>query len=198
MTPVSSVQKNGGGPEGSLRRDHSITVGTPSLLRAINERTVLELIHRQGPLSRAQTADRWPLGPPSPDAGRASGGRPGSRGWPLRGAAQRFYTRRTRLPAGSSASTLGVSGCAPRADIAGTIVSAREGQGRRAKALISQIGHRAPPRGRAEVQWAGESRSPWPRRLDLPGYVAMAPTFRSGAAPRRTVRDGSAQRQLRE
>jgi DNA-binding transcriptional ArsR family regulator len=56
MAPVSSVHKNGGGPEGSLRRDHSITVGTPSLLRAINERTVLELIHRQGPLSRAQTA----------------------------------------------------------------------------------------------------------------------------------------------
>ncbi len=33
-----------------------ITVGTPSLLRAINERTVLDLIHRQGPLSRAQVA----------------------------------------------------------------------------------------------------------------------------------------------
>src|SRR5207248_1835944 len=34
----------------------AIIVGTPSLLRAINERTVLDLIHRQGPLSRAQVA----------------------------------------------------------------------------------------------------------------------------------------------
>src|SRR5438552_15868404 len=34
----------------------AITVGTPSLLRAINERTVLDLIHRRGPLSRAQVA----------------------------------------------------------------------------------------------------------------------------------------------
>ena len=33
-----------------------ITAGTPSLLRAINERSVLELIHRRGPLSRAQVA----------------------------------------------------------------------------------------------------------------------------------------------
>src|SRR5437773_9080006 len=34
----------------------AIIVGTPRLLRAINERTVLDLIHRQGPLSRAQVA----------------------------------------------------------------------------------------------------------------------------------------------
>jgi predicted NBD/HSP70 family sugar kinase len=34
----------------------AITVGTPRLLRAINERTVLDLIHRQGPVSRAQVA----------------------------------------------------------------------------------------------------------------------------------------------
>src|ERR1051326_1055009 len=34
----------------------TITVGTPSLLRAINERTVLDLIHRQRPVSRAQGA----------------------------------------------------------------------------------------------------------------------------------------------
>ena len=33
-----------------------ITAGTPSLLRAINERSVLELIHNRGPLSRAQVA----------------------------------------------------------------------------------------------------------------------------------------------
>src|SRR3977135_3289366 len=56
MTSVSSVQTTGSVQDGRLRRDHTITVGTPSLLRAINERTVLELIHRQGPLSRAQAA----------------------------------------------------------------------------------------------------------------------------------------------
>src|SRR5437868_15071804 len=33
-----------------------ITAGTPSLLRAINERSILELIHRRGPMSRAQVA----------------------------------------------------------------------------------------------------------------------------------------------
>src|SRR5438067_12104325 len=43
----------------SLRPPHGdgrITAGTPSLLRAINERSVLELIHRGGPPSRAQGA----------------------------------------------------------------------------------------------------------------------------------------------
>src|SRR5438046_6941380 len=42
--------------QGVLRGAAAITVGTPRLLRAINERTVLDLIHRQGPLSRAQAA----------------------------------------------------------------------------------------------------------------------------------------------
>src|SRR5881628_3722025 len=42
--------------QGVLRGTSPITVGTPSLLRAINERSVLELIHRRGPLSRAQVA----------------------------------------------------------------------------------------------------------------------------------------------
>src|SRR5438045_9272253 len=38
------------------RNEAGITAGTPSLLRAINERSILELIHRRGPLSRAQVA----------------------------------------------------------------------------------------------------------------------------------------------
>src|SRR5256884_4013359 len=42
--------------QGVLRAASTITVGTPSLLRAINERTVLDLIHGQGPLRRAQVA----------------------------------------------------------------------------------------------------------------------------------------------
>jgi len=56
MEPLSSAVGNVTAPGGRLRRYHTITVGTPGLLRAINERTVLELIHRQGPLSRAQAA----------------------------------------------------------------------------------------------------------------------------------------------
>ena len=42
--------------DGSGQPDVTITAGTPSLLRAINERSVLDLIHRRGPLSRAQVA----------------------------------------------------------------------------------------------------------------------------------------------
>src|SRR6476661_1598831 len=56
MEPLSSAVGNVTASGGRLRRDHTFTVGTPGLLRAINERTVLELIHRQGPLSRAQAA----------------------------------------------------------------------------------------------------------------------------------------------
>jgi len=42
--------------ERGTRGSAAITVGTPRLLRAINERTILDLIHHQGPLSRAQVA----------------------------------------------------------------------------------------------------------------------------------------------
>ena len=42
-----------------------ITAGTPRLLRAINERTVLDLIHQQGPLSRAQVARTSGLSKPT-------------------------------------------------------------------------------------------------------------------------------------
>jgi predicted NBD/HSP70 family sugar kinase len=41
---------------GAGRSDGRVTAGTPSLLRAINERSVLDLIHDRGPLSRAQVA----------------------------------------------------------------------------------------------------------------------------------------------
>jgi predicted NBD/HSP70 family sugar kinase len=46
-----SRRSHGGG-----RPDGRVTAGTPSLLRAINERSVLDLIHVRGPLSRAQVA----------------------------------------------------------------------------------------------------------------------------------------------
>ena len=41
---------------GGGRSDGRVTAGTPSLLRAINERSILDLIHHRGPLSRAQVA----------------------------------------------------------------------------------------------------------------------------------------------
>src|ERR1700730_16288826 len=56
MGLLSGPRLSGGNPDGAGGRDPSITVGTPSLLRAIMEPTILELIHRQGPLSRAQAA----------------------------------------------------------------------------------------------------------------------------------------------
>ena len=56
MDPLRSIAPSQHASSGRLRRDHTIRVGTPGLLRAINERTVLELMHRQGPLSRAQVA----------------------------------------------------------------------------------------------------------------------------------------------
>jgi predicted NBD/HSP70 family sugar kinase len=65
------------------------TVGTPRLLRAINERTVLDLIHEGGPISRAQIARESGLSKPTVsqaltalerarlvrEAGRSSGGK---------------------------------------------------------------------------------------------------------------------------
>jgi predicted NBD/HSP70 family sugar kinase len=45
--------------------ERSFTAGTPGLLRAINERSVLELIHRDGPLSRAQVARSSGLSKPT-------------------------------------------------------------------------------------------------------------------------------------
>jgi len=41
---------------GGAHSDGRVTAGTPSLLRAINERSILDLIHDRGPLSRAQVA----------------------------------------------------------------------------------------------------------------------------------------------
>src|SRR5439155_5730438 len=41
---------------GATESNGMFTAGTPSLLRSMNERSVLELIRRRGPLSRAQVA----------------------------------------------------------------------------------------------------------------------------------------------
>jgi predicted NBD/HSP70 family sugar kinase len=69
--------------------DRSAVAGTPSLLRAINERTVLEGVRRLGPVSRAQIARTTALSKPTVsqalaalldaglvrEAGRSSGGK---------------------------------------------------------------------------------------------------------------------------
>src|SRR5712692_1034277 len=125
----------------------SITVGTPSLLRAINERTVLDLIHNQGPLSRAQVARVSGLSKPTVslalsglldarlvrEVGRSRGERGPSAllyelnpsaGWVVGVDIGRKWVR------------------AAIADIAGTIVARRDERARvsSARTLIGQIG----------------------------------------------------------
>ncbi|HET8526958.1 MAG TPA: ROK family transcriptional regulator [Actinomycetota bacterium] len=69
--------------------DHTFAAGTPSLLKAINERSVLEFVRQMGPVSRAQIARDSDLSKPTVsqalaellgaglvrEAGRSSGGR---------------------------------------------------------------------------------------------------------------------------
>jgi predicted NBD/HSP70 family sugar kinase len=56
----------------TIESDGVFTAGTPSLLRSINERTVLELIRRRGPLSRAQVARDSGLSKPTVSLALAS------------------------------------------------------------------------------------------------------------------------------
>jgi predicted NBD/HSP70 family sugar kinase len=74
---------------GATTADQTFTAGTPSLLKAINERTVLEFARQMGPVSRAQIARDSDLSKPTVsqalaallesglvrEAGRSSGGR---------------------------------------------------------------------------------------------------------------------------
>jgi predicted NBD/HSP70 family sugar kinase len=187
MASLSSVHADRTAREG-LRRDHSITVGTPSLLRAINERTVLELIHRQGPLSRAQTARISGLSKPTVsltlaallegglvrEVGRSRGDRGPSAvlyelnplaGWVVGIDVGRKWVR------------------AAIADIAGTIVARRDERAKvtSAKTLIGQIGSVARRlAGEAGVQWAQVTHAVLgsPGVFDpAHGYVAMAPNL---------------------
>src|SRR5919197_1649384 len=52
--------------------ERPLTVGTPSLLRAINARAILELIRRTGPISRAQVARDSGLSKPTVSLGLAA------------------------------------------------------------------------------------------------------------------------------
>ncbi len=76
-------------PLGGTTVDQTFAAGTPSLLRAINERSVLEFVRQMGPVSRAQIARDSDLSKPTVsqalaallearlvrEAGRSSGGR---------------------------------------------------------------------------------------------------------------------------
>jgi predicted NBD/HSP70 family sugar kinase len=127
--------------------ERPLTVGTPSLLRAINARTILERIQRTGPVSRAQVARDSGLSKPTVslgltallDAGLVrevgrSSGRPGpsavlyelnpDAGWVVGIDVGRHRVR------------------AALADITGTVVARREERARAssARALLGQIG----------------------------------------------------------
>ncbi len=141
--------------------DLPLTTGTPSLLRAINARTILELVQRTGPVSRAQVARVSGLSKPTVslglaalldaglvrEVGRSSGGRGPTAvlyelnpeaGWVAGIDVGRYWVR------------------AALANITGTIVAHRDQRARvsSARTLIHQIGSIA--RGLAEdaaIRW---------------------------------------------
>src|SRR5256886_5505027 len=174
--------------QGVLRGASTITVGTPSLLRAINERTVLDLIHGQGPLSRAQVARVSGLSKPTVslalngllqgglvrEVGRSRGDRGPSAllyelnpvaGWVVGVDIGRKWVR------------------AAIADIAGTIVARRDERARvaSAKSLIGQLGGIARRlASEAGVDWSQVTHATLgsPGVFDpVHGYVAMAPNL---------------------
>jgi predicted NBD/HSP70 family sugar kinase len=171
-----------------MRGTPVITVGTPSLLRAINERTVLDLIHRQGPLSRAQVARVSGLSKPTVslaltgllesrlvrEVGRSRGERGPSAllyelnpvsGWVVGVDIGRRWVR------------------AAIADIAGNVVARRDEHARvrSAKSLIGQVGAIARRlAAEAGVEWSQVTHTTLgsPGVFDpAHGYVAMAPNL---------------------
>jgi len=178
------VGRSGGRPTD----DRRITLGTPGLLRSINERTVLELIRERGPLSRAQVARESGLSKPTVslalssllaaglarEVGRTSGGRgPGAllyeldptAGWVVGIDVGRRWVR------------------AALADITGTIVARRadRARARSAASLIGQIGevaHELP--AEAGLRWDQVTHATIgsPGVFDpLRGMVEMAPNL---------------------
>ena len=136
--------------------DPLLAAGQPRLLRAINERTVLELLRRHGAMSRTEIARQSGLSKPTVslaltrlvDAGLAHQiGRRQRR----QGTAAPSSTSSIPDPAGWSASTSAGAGCGPQwptspAASRSGATSARER--RSSRALVAQIGeiaHRWPP-----------------------------------------------------
>jgi predicted NBD/HSP70 family sugar kinase len=172
----------------SASAERSFATGTPSLLRAMNERSVLEVIHHRGPLSRAQVARECGLSKPTVSlalqglleaglvraVGRSSGGKgptaalyelnPGS-GWVVGIDVGRHWVR------------------AAIADISGTIVARRDERARvrSARTLIDQIGQIAHDLAReAGIRWRNVTHATVgsPGVFDPSrGVVTMAPNL---------------------
>jgi predicted NBD/HSP70 family sugar kinase len=188
MTALSSGLLTRTDEGGSGQAAVAITAGTPSLLRAINERTVLELIHNRGPLSRAQVARVSGLSKPTVslalaglltarlvrEVGRSRGDRGPSAllyevnpaaGWVVGIDVGRKWVR------------------AAIADISGKIVARRDERARvtSQRSLIGQIGSIAHGLAReAGVDWRQVTQAALgsPGVFDpARGYVAMAPNL---------------------
>ena len=165
-----------------------ITVGTPSLLRAINERSVLDLIHRQGPISRAQAARVSGLSKPTVSlalAGLLEAGlvREVGRSRGERGPSAVLYELN---PAAGWVVGIDVGRKWLRsaiADIAGNIVARRDERAKvtSARTLIGQIGANARRlAAEAGVAWSQVTHAAVgsPGVFDpAHGYVAMAPNL---------------------
>jgi predicted NBD/HSP70 family sugar kinase len=165
-----------------------MTVGTPSLLRAINERTILDLIHNQGPLSRAQVARVSGLSKPTVslaltglldaqlvrEVGRSHG---------ERGPSALLYELNPTagVVVGIDIGRKWVR--AAIADIAGTLVARRDEHAKvgSARSLIGQVGSIARRlASEAGVQWSQVTHAALgsPGVFDpVHGYVAMAPNL---------------------
>ncbi len=173
---------------GSGQAAVAITAGTPSLLRAINERTVLELIHNRGPLSRAQVARLSGLSKPTVSLALAG----------LLSARLVREMGRSRGDRGPSALLYEVNPAAgwvvgidvgrkwvraAIADISGKIVARRDERARvtSQRSLIGQIGAIAHGLAReAGVDWRQVTQAALgsPGVFDpARGYVAMAPNL---------------------
>src|SRR5256885_1294236 len=185
VTPAISAPRP---QQGVLRGTSTIPVGPPSLLRAINERTVLDLIHRQGPLSLAQV-------------GRVSGLSKPTVSLALTGLLEADLVRevgRSRGERGPSALLYELNPMAgwvvgvdigrkwvraAIADIAGTIVARRDERARVTSAgtLIGQVGATARRlAAEAGVDWSHVTHATLgsPGVFEpLHGYVAMAPNL---------------------
>jgi predicted NBD/HSP70 family sugar kinase len=140
--------------------ERPLTTGTPSLLRAINARTILELIQRTGPVSRAQVARDSGLSKPTVSLGLAALLEAGlvrevGRSSGRRGPSAVLYelNREAGWVAGVDVGRRFVR--AAIADITGTIVARREERAkvRSARSLVGQIG--AVARGLADQAGIG-------------------------------------------
>jgi predicted NBD/HSP70 family sugar kinase len=173
-------------PEGRTTAEQTFAAGTPSLLRAINERTVLECIRQIGPVSRAQIARRSGLSKPTVsqalaaleraglarEAGRTSGGK---------GPTAALYELNPRAGwvVGIDVGRDFVRGAI--ADLTGTFAARRDERARTksARTLIEQIGEVAHGLATdAGLRWrqvtAAAVASPGVVELD---HVALAPNL---------------------